>query len=87
MKVSKNTISELLDLYLGEKGIYSETREKIKDSLFNGVEKQIKKQEDKYKREKKREKERDKKERKKARVSHGTTCPRIMIDDDLVDEF
>lgn len=87
MKISKSTVSELLDEYLINKGIVSETREKIKDSLFDNVDKKISQIKEKEKLDEKKEKEREKRDRKKVKVSHGTSCVRISDGEDLLLEF
>lgn len=82
MKVSKNTVKELLSLYLDEKGIGYDNKEKIVNNLFNDVDKKLSKQKEKEKKESELERKRA-----KTRVSHGTSCPRIMVGDDLLVEF
>lgn len=82
MRVSKNTIKELLDLYLKEKGIDCDNKKKIVGNLFVDVDKKL----DKQKKQEKKEREKEKKKA-KTKVSHGTSCPRVMAGDDLLVEF
>jgi hypothetical protein len=69
--LSKKTIDEMLDTYLNEKSIDEKTKKKIMGELHSKVKKQQDKKKDK-------EEKLRKKQRKKARISHGTSCPRIM---------
>lgn len=83
MRISKNTIKELLDLYLKEKGIDCENKKDIVENLFVDVDNKLYRQ----KKQEKKEQEKEKK-RAKTRVSHGTSCPRISNNfDDLLVEF
>lgn len=77
MRISKNTITELLDLYLKEKEVDCETREEIIGGMFDKVDKKLNRDKEREKKERKKERKREKK-RKKTRISHGTSCPRIM---------
>jgi len=83
MEFSKNTIKELLSSYLGEKGIGCDNEEKILSNLFSDIDNRLNKQQEKERKE--REKER---KREKTRVSHGSSCPRIMTSTgELIVEF
>jgi signal transduction histidine kinase len=72
--VSKRTIRELLEIYLQEKGFGDKTTNKIINSVFDDVAEH--------------EEKRKEKRGKKAKVSHGTSCPRIVSpQDEMLVEF
>ncbi len=89
--VSKQTVDELLELYLEQKGFSGGLRNDIKKALHLGITKV-------GDRERKKEIVKLKKERValkkaeeqygKSRISHGTSCPRIITpDNDLIIEM
>ncbi len=81
--ISKKTVDELLQTYLNDKGIEEDKIDKIMWGLHKGV----KKEEDRKEKQEKKEKEKERK-KSKTKISHGTSCPRIMTNSgDLVDEF
>jgi len=75
MTISKNTIDEMLETYLGYLGLDERNINEIKRKLHKGVKIRKKEQAKKQKEEEKEERVREKKYRTK--VSHGTSCPRI----------
>jgi len=85
--ISKKTVDECLYEYLNSKDMDKEVIDKIMGGLHTNVKKQINKKKDAEKKYKEKEKERERKERKKAKISHGTSCPRIITDIDLVAEM
>lgn len=73
MTISKNTIDEMLEMYLDDLGLDEKNIKEIKRKLHKGV-KVRKKEQAKEQREEERARER----KYKTQISHGTSCPRIM---------
>ncbi len=95
--VSKQTVNELLAIFLKEKGFNKEMIEDVEYNLErdvrkikNKAEKQKKAKDKKIKEFEKKERARERveeKEYEKSNISHGTSCPRIMIGNDLLIEM
>lgn len=82
MAISKNTIDEMLETYLEDLGLDEKNIKEMTKKVHQGA-KVRKKEMDKKEREtEKKEREVEKKQRAKekerSRLSHGTSCPRIM---------
>ncbi len=67
--VTKRTVDEILEAYLKAKGIVKENIASIKEGLHSRIEKA-------------KGKEKKPSSDKKAKITHGTSCPRIMTNDE-----
>lgn len=80
MAISKRTVNEMLESYLKEMGLSEDNVRTIKGNLHRGVKIRKELQTIESKENLKTQKAREKAEKKdsKSRVSHGTSCPRVM---------
>ncbi len=88
MTISKETVNETLQTYLENKGLSIKNTETIVKKLHREVANQEKREKQDAKESARKEREREKKIEKRTKISHGTTCPRIMSKEgDLLAEF
>ena len=88
MTISKTTVNETLQAYLAVKGLSSKNIDTITKKLHKEVANQERKEKQDERERTRKEKEREKKIEKRTKISHGTTCPRIMSKEgDLLMEF
>ncbi len=88
MTISKETVNELLQTYLENKGLSDKNTKTIVSKLHREVASQERKERQDEKERERKEKEREKKIKGRTRTSHGTSCPRIMTKEgELLVEF